>query len=116
MGADRAAFRCLLCIHKGQQIGEIIHYRRDGHLRANRPHTGLLGAALGGHLGAVFRVLSGPVVQVRQNDVVSDRPETAGHVVKFLADAGGVHLQNHHRVGAVALWMHDEGLHRTGTC
>ncbi len=114
VGADGAFFRRRLCIDECQDVGEILHDRRDGHLGADRAHSGLLGAALGGDVGAVFRVFAGSIVQVGQHDIVADGAEAAGHVVEFLADAWGVHQHDHHGVWAIAFGMDDEGLHRAG--
>ena len=114
VGADGAFLRRRLGIDECQHVGEILHHRRDGHLGADRAHAGLFGAALGGDVGAVFRVFAGAVVQVGQHDVIADGAEPAGHVVEFVADAGGVHQHEDHGMRAVAVGMDDEGLHLAG--
>ena len=115
MGADRAFFRRRLGIDECQDVGEILHHRRDRHLGADCAHPRLLGAPLGGDVGAVFRVSAGAIVKVGQHDIVAGGAEAAGHVVKFLADAGGVHQQDDHREWAIAFGMDDESLHRASS-
>src|ERR1700751_65121 len=62
MAADRPPLDPLLLLDKREHRGDIIHYRRDGHLGADGSHELVLGAALLMHARSVDRVATRAVV------------------------------------------------------
>jgi hypothetical protein len=110
--ADRPLLRGGLTIDEGEHCAHIVHHRRDGHLRAHRPHAFTLRAALLEHIGAKDRVAAGAVIQVGQQHVVADRAEAARHVPQFLADAWRIHQHEHGWERTATVRMADECLHR----
>jgi len=71
----------------------------------------MLGAAVHEHIGPELGVAAGAVIEIGQQHAVARGGEPARHVAQLLADAGGVHQQQHGRMHA-AIRPADEGLHR----
>ena len=85
-------------------------------LGAYRTHTCVLCAALLEHVWPKNRVPPGAVVQVGQQHVVADGREPARHVPELLADAGGIHQEEHGGKRASPFGTADKGFHLAVFC
>src|SRR2546425_6554312 len=116
MTAHRAGRDGVLTIDKREYGRDITHHRRDGHLGAYRTHTCALCAAFLEHVWPKNRVPPGAVVQVGQQHVVADGREPARHVPELLADAGGIHQEEHGGARPAPVGMADKGFHLAVFC